>query len=304
MEIRIDGNSDVPIRRQLAEQIVFQIVTERLKTGEFMPSVRELARRLKVHHNTISDAYQDLVRENWLVRRRGSRLVVISRDGMNPSALNNLDDLINMTIRLARETGYSMQTLRARVRERLLAEAPDHLLVVEQDSGLRELITEELKVALQWPVEHCSRDHLVGHPGLAIGALAVTAQHALAPVDAVFCKDRPAVPVTFSVADEHLDTIRNLRKPCVIAVVSASEIFLKVARSVLAPAIGNRHEVREVLLSNENASVARAADLVFCDSIAKRRGGLPKAVHYRLISPESLDYIDTAMKSYRERASL
>ena len=252
MEIRIDSNSDVPIRRQLAEQIVFQIVTERLKAGEFMPSVRELARRLKVHHNTISDAYQDLVRDSWLVRRRGSRLVVISRDGINaPAQVNNLDDLINMTIRMARETGYSMQTLRARVRERLLAEAPDHLLVVEQDAGLRELLTEELKAALQWPVEHCSRDQVVRSPGMAIGALAVTQKHALAAVDAVFCKDRPAVPVTFSAADEQLDTIRSLRRPCVIAVVSASELFLKVARSVLAPAIGNRHQLREVLLSNE-----------------------------------------------------
>jgi len=73
MDIRIDNSSEVPIRHQLAEQIVFLIATNRLAAGEALPSVREMARRLKIHHNTVSDAYQDLVRRNWLARRRGSR---------------------------------------------------------------------------------------------------------------------------------------------------------------------------------------------------------------------------------------
>ena len=77
MDIRIDNSSEVPIRHQLAEQIVFLIATDRLAAGEVLPSVREMARRLKIHHNTVSDAYQDLVRRNWLARRRGSRLVVV-----------------------------------------------------------------------------------------------------------------------------------------------------------------------------------------------------------------------------------
>jgi DNA-binding transcriptional regulator YhcF (GntR family) len=47
MDIRIDTSSDIPIRRQLTEQVIFLIATERVKPGEFMPSVRELARRLK-----------------------------------------------------------------------------------------------------------------------------------------------------------------------------------------------------------------------------------------------------------------
>ena len=52
MDIRIDNSSEVPIRHQLAEQIVFLIATNRLAAGEALPSVREMARRLKIHHNT------------------------------------------------------------------------------------------------------------------------------------------------------------------------------------------------------------------------------------------------------------
>jgi hypothetical protein len=204
-----------------------------------------------------------------------------------------------MTIRAARENGYSMQDLRARVRERLLAEAPDHILVVEQDAGLRNLVEEELRTALEWPVEGCSREELAAKPGLAIGALAVTPQHALREVDSLFPSERPVVPVRYSAADEHLKTIRALRKPSVIAVVSASGLFLEVARSVLAPAIGNRHELREILLPDESPSAARAADLAFCDTVARKQMRSRKAIHYRLLLQQSIDYVATAMKSYR-----
>jgi len=56
MEIRIDKLSEVPVRQQLAEQIIYLIATEKLKPGEVLPSVREFARRLKIHRNTVSQA--------------------------------------------------------------------------------------------------------------------------------------------------------------------------------------------------------------------------------------------------------
>ena len=180
MDIRIDNSSEVPIRHHLAEQIVFLIATNRLAAGEALPSVREMARRLKIHHNTVSDAYQDLVRRNWLARRRGSRLVVAPRETLRtPEDVHSLDDLINATIRMAHSLGYSLQTLRERVRERLLAAPPDHILVVEQDAGLREIMREELRAATPWRITTCSRDDLGSNGDLAIGALAITPQHAM-----------------------------------------------------------------------------------------------------------------------------
>ncbi len=298
MDIRIDTASNIPIRRQLAEQVIFQIATERLKAGDFMPSVRELARRLKIHHNTVSDAYQDLVRRKWLQRRRGSRLIVGSPAR---GKTETLDDLINMTIRMARSTGFTLQALRQRVRERLLAEPPDHVLVVEQEPGLRGILMEELAGALEWPVSGCSRQDLDNNPGLAVGALGVTAHHAIEHVDPLFPKDRPVVSVTFSTADHHLEAIPRLPNASVIAVVSASRAFLDVARGILAPALGNRHELREVHIPEDDLTKAAAADLVFCDSIAKRKLRKVKAIHYRLLASESLDYVKTAMNSYQRR---
>jgi DNA-binding transcriptional regulator YhcF (GntR family) len=297
MDIHIDSSNNVSIRRQLTEQIIFLIATQRLKDGELLPSVRELARRLKVHHNTVSEAYQDLVQRKWLERRRGSRLAVLTREAQPEAA--TLDDLINRTITTARENGYSLQQLRERVRERLLSEPPDHLLVVEQDGGLRDLMREELRFAVKCTVDGCTREDLLANPGLAIGALAVTPHHAYRQVHAMFPKDRPVLPVRYALADEHLKTIRSLKKPSVIAVVSSSQLFLEVARSILAPAMGNRHELREIHLKSEAPAAARAADLIFCDSIAKKRTRLPRAIHYPLVSTESIQYVTTALESYR-----
>ena len=42
------------------------IATRRLKPEEVLPSVRVLARPHKIHHNTVSQAYQDLVDRDCL----------------------------------------------------------------------------------------------------------------------------------------------------------------------------------------------------------------------------------------------
>ena len=301
MEIHISKESEVPIRQQLAEQVVFQIATGQLKPGQSLPSVRELARRLKIHHNTVSHAYQELVRRTWLVRRRGTRVAVRSLAELKrPAAAEDLDDLINTLIVVARQRGYSLQALRERVRRRLQAEPPDHILVVEEEPGLCRLLAEEIHTALGCPVEGCSRQELSRKPGLAIGALAVTPHYALGDVTPLVPKDRPPIPVAFCKADEYDGRIRKLKDPSVIAVVSVSQAFLTTARSLLAPAIGRRHTLAEYLLPLANSNDLRAADLIFCDSLARRSVKFRNCIHYRLVAPASLEYLASAFASYHK----
>ena len=302
MDIRIDKKSDVSVRQQLAEQIIFSIATEKVKPGQALPSVRELARRLKIHHNTVSQAYKDLARRTWVVRRQGSRVVVRSA-GERGEQKNghDVDDLINATIRMARERGYSLQALRERVRTRLLAEPPDHVLVVEEEPGLRQLLQQEIRIALGQPAEGCSLPELAAQPGLAIGALTVAGQYVISDVDRLVPKAVPAISLAFSAADEHLEFLRRLDHPSIISVVSVSRVFLQTARSLLAPALGRHHVMRDFLFPPDDPKALRAADLVFADSIARPRVKHSKILEYRLICPSSLEYLRTAMKSYQLR---
>jgi DNA-binding transcriptional regulator YhcF (GntR family) len=208
VEIRIDKKSEISVRQQLAEQIIFSIATEKLKAGQALPSVRELARRLKIHHNTVSQAYKDLVRRAWVTGRRGSRVIVRAPEE-RPERLKgyDVDDLINAAIRAARQQGCSLQELRERVRMRLLAEPPDHILVVEEEAGLRHLLQEEIRGQLGQNTVGCSIADLAAHPGLAIGALVVAGQYAMVEVDRLVSKSVPAVPLAFNAADEHLQLL-------------------------------------------------------------------------------------------------
>jgi GntR family transcriptional regulator len=298
MDIRISKESEIPLRQQLAEQIVFHIATGKLQPGQALPSVRELARRLKIHHNTVSEAYQDLVRRMWLVGHRGSRVTVRAQEeGTPPLGASGLDELINTLIRVAREQGHSLQSLRERVRERLLAEPPDHILVVEADEGLRRLLQEEIRAAIHWPVEACSRVELGEHPSLGIGALAVAAHYAIPDVNPLLPKDRPALPLDFGAADEQVELIRNRREPSVMAVVSVSAGFLQTASRVLASAAGRRHVLQEFLLPLPDKKALAAVDVVFADSIAVRQVKHRNVVPYKLIAPTSLNYLAGALRA-------
>jgi DNA-binding transcriptional regulator YhcF (GntR family) len=305
MEIRIDKGSEIPVRQQLAEHIIFAIATGTLKPGEALPSVRELARRLKIHHNTVSGAYKYLVSRTWLVGRRGSRVVVQSRDkkgdGAGSSARESLDDLINGTIRVARQNGYSLQALRERVRTRLLAEAPDHVLVVEDDPGLRRLLQAEITAATGTPAEGCSLAELAAQPGLAIGALTATGHYCFGRVEAIAPKTVPPVCLAFSGADEHLEVLRKLAQPSVVTVVSVSAAFLETARGLLGPVLGKRHVMRDFRFPLEDSRALGAADVVFADSVSRPHLKHKKLFVYKLVARDSMEYLCSAMKSYQMR---
>ncbi len=58
--IEIDFRSGIPITDQIVEQIYDRIVLGELRTGEQLPTVRDLARQLKVNFNTVARAYRIL----------------------------------------------------------------------------------------------------------------------------------------------------------------------------------------------------------------------------------------------------
>jgi hypothetical protein len=246
----------------------------------------------------VSEAYQELVRRKWLEGRRGARLTVRAPEDGEVRNAQDLDDLINATLVMARRMGFSAQALRDRVRERLLAEPPDHFLVVEQAPGLRALMAEEVKNATRRRVESCSLDRLRTNHESCIGALAVATPYALTDVNACLSKARQAVSVTFASAKSHLDRIARLKEPSMITVVSISQTFLRTAQAVLAPAVGSRHTLALFRLPLESREALRGADLVFCDSAAVRTVKHPRRIHYQLLAPESLDSLTSTMESY------
>ncbi|MGB6973797.1 MAG: GntR family transcriptional regulator [Terracidiphilus sp.] len=294
-------SSEVPLRQQLAEQIVFLITTGQLRAGEELPSVRALARQSKVHHNTVSEAYQELVRRGWLTGRRGSRLVVGAGSGKtaaNPRDLDelDLDEVINETIQRARQMGHSLQALRQRVRQRLMAQPPDHLLVVEDEPGLRAILEAEIRECLHCLVESCPFEAFAREPGLTIGAQVVAANHLVDQMKPFVPRSRPAVGIVYAQAAEHLELIRALENPSIVAVASVSESLLRTARGLLAPAVGMKHTYNEILVAPGKPISLGTADLIFCDSVTFSRVRSRRKIHYRLIAEDCLEDIAASLR--------
>jgi len=68
---RIDGGSDVPIYRQLVQQVRREVMLGRLRPGDQLPSVKELVDALSVNPNTVVKAFSELEHQGMIVRRQG-----------------------------------------------------------------------------------------------------------------------------------------------------------------------------------------------------------------------------------------
>lgn len=283
MRVALNKNTEVPLHDQLAEQIVFQIMTGRLSEGEQLPSVRALAQRLKIHHNTVSKAYADLVRRRWLSRRKGARLHVgeiVTRSDAS------LDSVIDQAIRQAQSMGFSIKELEARALERLAAAPPRYVLVVEEEAGLRRIIKAEIEAWSGLPVKTCTPKELVENPGLATDVYLVAVESVMGHLEMTKFKVRSQASLVFCPADDHLNEVRLLKEPSAVGVVSYSPRLLKAARGLLPAALSEQHSYREFLLPARGRVDFRAMDLVFCDSLAMKVVNSPKKRHYRLVAPE------------------
>jgi GntR family transcriptional regulator len=89
-----------PIYRQIAQHVRRALACGVIKSGDRLPSVRELAQQLKVNQNTVVHAYSQLEREGIVETRRG--LGTFIRDGI-PVAVSQRELLIAAAQRYARE---------------------------------------------------------------------------------------------------------------------------------------------------------------------------------------------------------
>jgi len=146
-------NAAVPIREQLVTQVVLAILCGELSPNERLPSTRELARRFRLHANTVSAGYKQLEKEGWVESRRGSGIYVrkTKPESPLPPALA-LDHLIANLLRSARELGSSLPAVQSRLRQWLALQPPNHFLLIEPDEELRRIVLAEMREAVTFPV--------------------------------------------------------------------------------------------------------------------------------------------------------
>ncbi|MGH9847381.1 MAG: GntR family transcriptional regulator, partial [Blastocatellia bacterium] len=148
MKIWLSKDSEVPLREQLTAQIRLAILSQDLKSGEKLPSTRELARRFQIHSNTVSAAYRELAEQGWVDMRAGSGIYVRKFKEEPPiESQLDLDNLIVGFLQVARRKGFSLAEVQARIRHWLRLQPPDHFLVIDPDPEFRAILIAEVKAA-------------------------------------------------------------------------------------------------------------------------------------------------------------
>ena len=110
----IAWNDSTPIYRQLRDRVVAMILDGVLKQGDALPSVRQVAADFQINPITVSKAYQELVDENVVEKRRGLGMYVTdgARGALMKSERDRFlsDEWPNLYARLTR-LGLSLQDL-------------------------------------------------------------------------------------------------------------------------------------------------------------------------------------------------
>lgn len=99
MVICIDEVSEIPIYKQIRNQIVLGISDGRLQPGEQLPTVRALAEEIGINSMTVNKAYALLKQEGYIVtdRRNGARIRNEFDQGkyLSQASLDNLQQIIS-----------------------------------------------------------------------------------------------------------------------------------------------------------------------------------------------------------------
>ena len=74
--MNVTWNDNAPIYRQLRDRVVAMILDGVLKQGDALPSVRQVAADFQLNPITVSKAYQELVDEQLVEKRRGLGMYV------------------------------------------------------------------------------------------------------------------------------------------------------------------------------------------------------------------------------------
>lgn len=113
MEIIISNSSGVPIYEQIKEQIKAKIVSNELKAGELLPSIRNFAKDLRCSVITTKNAYEELVNEGYVktIPSKGFYVAEINLDVAREEQLNKIERILDSAVNIAKTNNISRKTI-------------------------------------------------------------------------------------------------------------------------------------------------------------------------------------------------
>lgn len=117
MVIMLQDGSEVPVFKQIRNQIVMGISDGRLQAGEKLPTVRALAEEIGINSMTVNKAYQLLKQEGYIITDRRNGVRVRESFHMTPELPPESKEQLKQLVSEARVRGVSKEEFVALVEE-------------------------------------------------------------------------------------------------------------------------------------------------------------------------------------------
>ncbi len=105
MKILISNSSSVPIYEQIKDTIINQIISGELEENEALPSIRTLAKDIRISVMTIKKAYDELEREGYIitVHGKGSFVAPKNLELMKEQKLKEMESYIEKIVEISKK---------------------------------------------------------------------------------------------------------------------------------------------------------------------------------------------------------
>lgn len=114
MNIIISNSSEKPIYEQISEQIKLKILNDELKEGDILPSIRSLAKDLKISVITTKRAYEDLQKEGFIntVSGKGTFVSSTNKEKLKEQNFKIIEEKLVECITFAKSCGITLEELK------------------------------------------------------------------------------------------------------------------------------------------------------------------------------------------------
>lgn len=113
MDIMISNSSDEPIYLQIVNQLKEQIIQGELAESQSLPSIRNLAKQLKISVITTKRAYDELEKEGFIVTvaGKGSYVAAMNKEMFREAKVKMIEDKMAEAINTAKLAGITLEEL-------------------------------------------------------------------------------------------------------------------------------------------------------------------------------------------------
>lgn len=113
MDILIDNKSGAPIYEQIYSQIKSQIIIGALKENDMLPSIRGLAKDLRISFITTKRAYEELEKEGFIytIKAKGCYVAAKNVELLREENLKKIEEHIEQIVQLAASCNLSRENI-------------------------------------------------------------------------------------------------------------------------------------------------------------------------------------------------